>query len=779
MKSLKFLAVLSIFLVFASCKDEIKNDVPVSMAVQLLTPVDENSVELSAMPGGSVLFSWEATIGGDATYTVVFDRTDGNFSNPVQTIISEDNGKKTRVSISRTKMDEIAGLTGIAVEGTGTFKWTVRAQTGSESIKAESDRTISVTRLKEGESEIVVTGVYLTGAATEAGIDIDNALMMHPVGDGGYEYEIYTRLTAGASYHFVYKTLDGSHTFYTESGQLREGAQASTIGTTGIYRVYLNFNDLTCTYTEIFSVNFYINGGAVSVPLEYSSFGVWEVKDQVAATGLSSTDNTNRNYKFRMESSEGDTEWQAATVSGVAPNGFPSYYFMKQVSGFSADGDMWWNVNTSTSTSASYQWNNQRYDIAFMPPHTHKLLHKPNYAYGPDDVDWAMAAEVCNAAFIEHFWNPTLKYFNATNLLDHMGGNYWPQGHALDLLVDAYLRAGVYKDYMDMWCEGVKAGNGGKWANDFIDDMEWIGIAAMRAYTATHDEKFLAVARDVWDGTTDVEPWKLGSLTPHPLNGMPTSAPNNGYYGIKRGWIDDNLGGIAWKSDQLHTRNACSNSPAAIQAGLMYLEFGDEEDLYWLNKIYDWMKLRLFKPATGNVSDAINWRNAANYLATNTLTADIILSGTGQTCSESTGTLTYNQGTFVGMCVQLYKITGDTKYLADAVLAADQVLNTKCTNNVISSETSSTGDNAMFKGIFIRWFTQLIMCEDLSEAHRERYIAWLINNGGSIWNVARSEQNLLSGNWRSFPPYEVGFQAQMSGCKVFEALAMLKEKGYF
>lgn len=378
------------------------------------------------------------------------------------------------------------------------------------------------------------------------------------------------------------------------------------------------------------------------------------------------------------------------------------------------------------------------------------------FKYDPDAVDWVAAADQSTKALIEYFWNPRRQYLNARTNLNHYNNNYWPQAHGMDVFVDAYLRTGddFYKRHMDEWSVGVRRANGNTWANNYIDDMEWIGISALRAYRATGDEKFHQICKEVWDGTTDQRPYTTEA---------PTNARNNGYYGIKRAWMDDDLGGICWKSDRTDTRNACSNAPASIVGSLLYQEFKNEDDLNWAKKIYDWQREKLFKPETGNVSDSIRW---SNY-PTNTATR------------EGTFTLTYNQGTFVGSAVELYKITGEKRYITDAMAAADQVLKTKCTDNVISSERGSDGDGAMFKGIFIRWFTQLILCDGLDESVRKHYISWLINNGGSLWHVGRNDQNLLSGNWRAAPPDVIGFQSQISGCMLFEALAMLKTKGYF
>jgi predicted alpha-1,6-mannanase (GH76 family) len=87
---------------------------------------------------------------------------------------------------------------------------------------------------------------------------------------------------------------------------------------------------------------------------------------------------------------------------------------------------------------------------------------------------------------IHLFWNADEHYFNYNNL-GLKDFHYWPQAHALDVMVDAYLRTrdNLYKTTINDWYDGVKRKNGNTFFNIFYDDMEWNALAMLRAYQAT------------------------------------------------------------------------------------------------------------------------------------------------------------------------------------------------------------------------------------------------------------------------------------------------------
>jgi len=341
-------------------------------------------------------------------------------------------------------------------------------------------------------------------------------------------------------------------------------------------------------------------------------------------------------------------------------------------------------------------------------------------------IDWNVAADSSSSAMINSFWNASDKYFNSNNsgMKDFQ---YWPQAHALDVMIDAYARNKnlTYKTTIDQWYEGVKKGNGNTFLNQFYDDMEWNALAMLRAYNITSDEKFKTAATDVWKD-------------------------------IQTGWNTNAGGGIAWKKDQPYSKNACSNGPACILAARLYQQFNDVKDKEWAIKIYGWEKEYLFNISNGAVADNIDSR-------------------TGEV--KTTWIFTYNQGTFIGSALELYKITGDKGYLNDAVKAADYALNNLVDSNDRILKNEGTGDGGLFKGVFVRYFTQLILTPDLSSTIQKRYITFLKHNGETLWREGTNKSLILfSPYWKTKQGSTTDLTTQTSGAMLIEAVALLKKQ---
>jgi predicted alpha-1,6-mannanase (GH76 family) len=231
----------------------------------------------------------------------------------------------------------------------------------------------------------------------------------------------------------------------------------------------------------------------------------------------------------------------------------------------------------------------------------------------------------------------------------------------------------------------------------------------------------------------------------------------NAAFGIKKSWTDAGGGGIFWESRKnRHSKNACSNGPAAILAAHLYQAFGDKEDLEWAKKIYAWEKQHLFNPEIGAIYDNLNT----------------------QTGATNTRVYTYNQGTFIGAAVELYKITGDRTYINDAIKAADYTITTSINtdDNLLRSE--GRRDGGLFKGIFIRYFAQLILSDGINDDVRNRYIAFLKHNGETLWREGTSRPKVLFGPyWKTAPENNnTGHTEHLSGCMLMEALALLQKQ---
>ena len=84
---------------------------------------------------------------------------------------------------------------------------------------------------------------------------------------------------------------------------------------------------------------------------------------------------------------------------------------------------------------------------------------------GTSEKIWSSRADSSSRSLMSNFWNSTCYYFNESSGADSWGNHYWPQAHALDVLVDAYLRSGdnFYRAYFAQWLEGVHRANGNKY----------------------------------------------------------------------------------------------------------------------------------------------------------------------------------------------------------------------------------------------------------------------------------------------------------------------------
>ena len=335
---------------------------------------------------------------------------------------------------------------------------------------------------------------------------------------------------------------------------------------------------------------------------------------------------------------------------------------------------------------------------------------------------WSAIADSAERS-LNYFWSGTGKYFLSNNNSTDWS-QYWPNAHGLDVLVDAYLRnpSTPLKTQMTNLLTGVKAKNGNTMINYYYDDMEWMALACLRAYNATNDVAFKDVTDLLW---TD----------------------------IKNGWSTDLGGGIWWRKDN-GSKNAPSNLPAAILAARLYKKFNRPEDLQWAKQIYDWQKQVLYDNATGWVYDNIDKNGTKN----------------------TSWKFTYNQGTFLGAATELFLITGNSGYLNDAYKATDYTLNSGflTSNGILKDE--GVGDGGLFKGVFIRYFTRLIIDGGIDPAKKTTYLDFMTNNAKTLWNKGTNKnQVLFASAWDKLPGTTTDFTTQLSGIMLLEAMAELKK----
>jgi predicted alpha-1,6-mannanase (GH76 family) len=365
----------------------------------------------------------------------------------------------------------------------------------------------------------------------------------------------------------------------------------------------------------------------------------------------------------------------------------------------------------------------------------------------PQDVkpmlDWGVLADTAHHSLMTEYWNGSyIKQHNRTNPPSSNSNNinYWWNAHALDVLIDGYsrakannnvTRAQVFQNRMDALIAGVIANNpfgGGSLRANYFDDMEWMGLACLRAYHATNDVKWKNYAIQLWD-------W------------------------IELGWDPSPKGGFHWTTDVGSTRtdtvrNAISNSPASILAARLYKLTNDTEYLDWAKKAYNFVKDNLVDNTRGLVWDGFGHINNDGWI------------------------FTYNQGVYLGAGLELYLITQDPAYLEEAKRTASYVVDDVIRFNARGAlyNGENTADGGLFKGIFMRYLSQLMIHGNLDANLKRSYSNFFRRNGENLWSAATLKPKIMFGkDWLNLPDTTyITSSNHIQGTMLFELLDELK-----
>ena len=347
----KLLIVVSLILAFTACKEEMgKLDSRLSPVKNLIEPANAKAIVLQPAVTANLYFEWEACAlesSGTALYQIAFDKTNGDFSNPVYVANSDNNGYKNSVTISHKQMNKIANMMGIGPSASGAFKWTVFSTKGLQTMKAEKENAITITRLAGFDDEDIPIDVFVTGEASEGGTDLAKAHKMKAVAGG--EFEVYTKLSGGKQFYFVNDTKGTPKKYSTANGLvLKEGT--STVPADGIYRITIDFTTGACTYTLVTRIGFFFSpSNAILFDLPYIGNGVFQAKNQKVTFKQESWGRDER-YKFRMfvkenagADAEKQLEWATLNQTDSRPTAVspPSYYYLRLISNLSQWDNKW------------------------------------------------------------------------------------------------------------------------------------------------------------------------------------------------------------------------------------------------------------------------------------------------------------------------------------------------------------------------------------------------------------------------------------------------------
>ena len=296
-----------------------------------------------------------------------------------------------------------------------------------------------------------------------------------------------------------------------------------------------------------------------------------------------------------------------------------------------------------------------------------------------------------NSAF--YYQNGTNGYFKDTQT----GGNayFWGQANMIECVIDAYeWRTNVaYANTITNLLNGFILQNGSTWTswNIYNDDIMWAVIAFVRGGQFTGRTNYYSIAKANFDAC------------------------------YARAY-DTNLGGGLYWSTGNFSKNAAVEGPAAIAAYLLYQVYGDTSYYNKSTNIYFWERAVLFNTNSGAIYDNIGTNGVING-----------------------GSLTYNQGTFIGAANYL----GQTN---DARLAANFTM-MNLTSGGILPEYGIAGNNSGFNAIFLRWMNRFIRDRNL----KSTYEAWLQLNATAAWNIRRASDNLSWCQWLRPTPSGTNF----------------------
>lgn len=181
----------------------------------------------------------------------------------------------------------------------------------------------------------------------------------------------------------------------------------------------------------------------------------------------------------------------------------------------------------------------------------------------------------------------------------------------------------------------------------FYDDNQWIGIAAMDAFSRTKDTSWLSTGKEI-------------------------------YRFMMTAYDSSAGGGLYWQEGNIKTKNTCSNGPGIILALQLYKATKERSYLDTALLLFNWVNATLRSPE-GLYYDNIN-----------------VLSK-----KIDRKLYSYNTGTMLQSAVYLYECTGDPKYLKQAAGIAESSVSVFLANNKFS-------DSYWFAAVLLRGYQHLL-----------------------------------------------------------------------
>lgn len=295
----------------SGCSDE-GNEINYNIQTgnKLYLPAEGKSIDLSQ--GSDVRFEWSPSIAEDngfVSYELLFDRENGDFSQPLAAMTSQLTGSQTYLSVSAKDLNTVARAAGLGTRETGNIRWTVRASKGINGSVYTESRLLSVTTMNSMSP--LPQSITLQGEATEDpqnGINMAVSAGIDNVAATEGTFEAFTRIKSGSDFTVVddlgrYYSLNADGTV-TDS----ETPVNNRFATEAIYWIKIDFGVMTWESNTISKIEYYAAAWADNqmstsrVTMDYQGKGVWMLADYENTI----SDNSANDSRHRFNATLGD-----------------------------------------------------------------------------------------------------------------------------------------------------------------------------------------------------------------------------------------------------------------------------------------------------------------------------------------------------------------------------------------------------------------------------------------------------------------------------------------
>ena len=239
--------------------------------------------------------------------------------------------------------------------------------------------------------------------------------------------------------------------------------------------------------------------------------------------------------------------------------------------------------------------------------------------------------------------------------------------------------------------------------NEYNDDLLWAGLAFIRGYLITGEQRFLDQAKWDWD------------------------------FLYNRGW-DEQLGGGIWWDIRKNEKSGLSNNPAVCMASYLYLATGEEQYLDKAKAIVTWVNTHL-RNTDGSVDEKMNADGSRPYSYN-----------------------VYNMGTYIEGVSLLHKITGVASFRNAARQTIEFVMMNRVDANGIMSAWKVDGT---WQSEFARGMATYLAANPDDWTYKTLYTTsrrqitfydWMRLNADAAWETRDRVNNITGCEWSKPTP---------------------------